>query len=168
MGVQEEKAQFYQQWLSDKRLLKRIDRATIVIPIVSVAILFWLLIARETWGPSLIALSLYNIFTRLSMMIAYRAFLYPGFFRALLKGDEPKREAAILLLDEHRKEILYEIRRERFEPTADEALNAISIDEICGWEEVAAISARRRFMVRWFYLWIAVSAVVAWLVIRAS
>lgn len=166
MSVESEKQRLEAGWEGDKRRLKLLNRVTGVIPLFTIPFLFYLLIGRQNWSSSLIALSLYTVFTRVSIMVAYRAYLYPEFLGALADDDASTREAAMALVDTHRKEILYEILRERMEATEDEALAAITREEILSWPEVSAIPARRRLLTLWIAGWGVVTVLVALVVWR--
>lgn len=151
----------------DQRRLNLINRVTILIPILNILFLFYLLLVTENWSSALVALSLHGIFTRLSYMVAFRAYLYPKFMLEFVGESSARREEAEALLAAHRKSVLYEIQRERLEPTADEALEAIQIEEIASWDEVRDIDARRRFGKIWLVVWVVVSVIVYSIVYRA-
>ena len=167
MSVESVRQELEEGWMRDQRRLRRIDRATLIIPALTIGFLFYLLIWTSNWSSSLIALSLFGVFTRLSVMVAFYAYLYPAFLGELRSEDPVRQAAAVSLLESQRRAVLFEIRKERFEPTSDEAIDALSVDEIRSWDEVANIPQRRRLLTIWRGVWAGMVLVVAFVMVRS-
>lgn len=166
-GVDEEglRAELLAAWRAERRRARAWDRATVLGSFATLALLLTLLFGAgyDQWW--LVVLSLFAVFTRACGLVVLRVFLYPRLLAELSSPVPERRRAARAVAEENRLALLYDIAVERHMDCEPAALEALSLDAVAAWPEVADIERWHRIGRRTLAAWVVVAALVGTLLV---
>lgn len=151
---------FERELATDQRLRQIFNWGTLSVSLFAVITLLVLIMPLQRTSPWLIAFSLYSIATRLSVLVARSALLYPRFLLDLDSGDAARAGAALSVFERHRATILPPVLASLRVAADRAAVAAFPWQEAARLARAHGIERRRRAGFACFAAWCIVSAFV--------